>query len=157
MSLKVSQCDLQIRSESRKLDYNTVDYKVEDLIENFADVSYLISWDTNQQSRFIESLILELPTRSSLFILKGALPLVVDGRQRIMALVQFCNNDLALHNLTQLSELNGFYFGDLTDERQKWFKRRLIRTVYFLKRFQDSEIEDLRKRLNDYEKQSLLS
>ena len=152
MSLEVPQYDLQIRSESRKLDYNTTEHKIEYLVTIFADVSYPISWNTNQQSRFIESLILGIPIGASLFLLRAASPLVVDGRQRIMALLQFCNNDLVLQNLTQLSELNGFCFRDLTNERQNWFKRRLIRTVYLLKSLQDSDIEDLRERLNDCEK-----
>lgn len=71
-------------------------------------------WERTQQSKFIESVILNFPippfyvnqTREGKYI-------VVDGLQRTSTLHEFVNNGFKLQGLEALKKLNGFSFSDL--------------------------------------------
>jgi hypothetical protein len=71
-------------------------------------------WKRTQQSKFIESVILNFPippfyvnqTREGKYI-------VVDGLQRTSTLHEFVNNRFKLQGLEALKKLNGFSFSDL--------------------------------------------
>ena len=71
-------------------------------------------WERTQQSKFIESVILNFPippfyvnqTREGKYI-------VVDGLQRTSTLHEFVNNKFKLQGLEALKKLNGYGFSDL--------------------------------------------
>jgi uncharacterized protein with ParB-like and HNH nuclease domain len=71
-------------------------------------------WERTQQSKFIESVILNFPippfyvnqTREGKYI-------VVDGLQRTSTLHEFVNNGFKLQGLEALKKLNGYNFSDL--------------------------------------------
>ncbi|MBD2148605.1 DUF262 domain-containing protein [Pseudanabaena sp. FACHB-1277] len=71
-------------------------------------------WERTQQSKFIESVILNFPippfyvnqTREGKYI-------VVDGLQRTSTLYEFVNNGFKLQGLEALKKLNGYSFSDL--------------------------------------------
>ena len=71
-------------------------------------------WERTQQSKFIESVILNFPippfyvnqTREGKYI-------VVDGLQRTSTLHEFVNNGFKLQGLEALKKLNGYSFSDL--------------------------------------------
>ncbi len=97
-------------------------------------------WDDKTSARLIESLILNIPI--PLIYLSQDIDLddetgenvarysVIDGQQRLTAIVNFFNNELALTELETFDELNGLYFNDLPN----FLKRRLEdRGIKFLR------------------------
>ena len=83
-----------------------------------------------RQSRFIESLLVELPI-PYIFLAetKSGRYEIVDGSQRIRTLVAFLHNDLQIERLEVLKSLNGFKFSDLDIARQ-WIYN-MIKGVFF--------------------------
>jgi hypothetical protein len=73
-----------------------------------------INWPSNQRSNFIESVYLGMPVDNIICEenLYGELT-VLDGTQRLKAIVDFLNNDLTLKDLTLLKHLNGKKFREL--------------------------------------------
>lgn len=71
-------------------------------------------WKPDQQSLFIESVLLGFPL-PPLYINKNKKGeyIVVDGRQRLTTLKRFLNNEFKLSNLNALPELNDKTYGDL--------------------------------------------
>lgn len=71
-------------------------------------------WNLNQQSRFIESILLGIPV-PTIFISENPNSTfeVVDGQQRLTTLSRFFNNELKLKNLSALPEFTGKNFEDL--------------------------------------------
>ncbi len=106
-------------------------------------------WSKERQSKFIESVLLGLPS-PPMFTAdagKGRLE-IVDGSQRLRTLVDFIKGKLRLKNLEILTELNGFNFNDLTKSRQRKFNNTTIRIVRLTDK-SDAEVRFiLHKRLN---------
>lgn len=86
-------------------------------------------WQSNRKSRFIESLILNLPVPQIVLAEKEAQRgryIVLDGKQRLLTLRQFCAEpgsdqdaefqELHLSGLKLLPSLNGLSYGDLRNE-----------------------------------------
>ena len=73
-------------------------------------------WKHEQQSLFIESVILNFPL-PPLYINKDikGMYIIVDGRQRITTLRRFLKNEFRLSNLRALPQLNGKNFSDLIE------------------------------------------
>lgn len=73
-------------------------------------------WKQEQQSRFIESILLKFPLPAFYFnqTVDSQL-IVIDGLQRITAIDSFINNEFSLKGLTTLPQLNGQYFKGLLD------------------------------------------
>lgn len=71
-------------------------------------------WELNQQRRFIESILLGIPVPSFYFCedKKGNL-IVGDGKQRLIALFRFIDNEYSLDNLKFFKEGNGKTFSEL--------------------------------------------
>ena len=84
-------------------------------ISLFSDFQRKNVWDNTQKSRFIESLLLEIPIPAFYFAKdeKGGYH-VVDGLQRLTALKEFLNNEFSLINLVYFREnnnsLEGYYY-----------------------------------------------
>ncbi len=82
---------------------------------NNPDFQRNLVWETEQKSRFIESIILNFPlpsfyvnqTREGKYI-------VVDGLQRTSTLHEFVNDEFELMGLKALPKLNGYNFSELT-------------------------------------------
>jgi hypothetical protein len=81
------------------------------------------AWDIKRKSRFIESLILGLPVPQIVLAEKekGSY-IVLDGKQRLLTILQFYNksesenNNFKLRNLAFLSELNGKGYEDIKND-----------------------------------------
>lgn len=107
-------------------------------------------WDEKKQSKFIESLIMNVPI-PPVFLGEDAYGkyVVLDGRQRLTALVRFLKNEYALSGLKVWSELNGDRFSDL--ERKKLdvsLTRRFLPAVVLLKESSPEVKYDVFERLN---------
>lgn len=106
-------------------------------------------WDQKQQSRFIESLFLNLPIPYLYVSDSGedGLIEIVDGSQRVRTIVKFIENDLLLTGLDTLNELEGMKFKDFSRPAQRRFKRKTLRTIELVSMDEESR-RDLFNRLN---------
>jgi Protein of unknown function DUF262 len=91
-------------------------------------------WEKVRQSKLIESFIMNIPV-PPLFVYESDLAKyeVMDGQQRITALLDFYTNKLTLQGLEQWPELNGRRYDDLPSEIRKGLDRRSISYIVLLK------------------------
>ena len=108
-----TEADIDIREDSQTVFELMRKYDNGKLIIE-PDFQRNLVWKRTQQSKFIESVILNFPippfyvnqTREGKYI-------VVDGLQRTSTLHEFVNNRFKLQGLEALKKLNGFSFSDL--------------------------------------------
>ena len=76
-------------------------------------------WKTKQKSELIESVIMGIPLPLIYLAetMQGTL-VIVDGRQRLTTFFDYMDNKFALKGLNILTELNGYRFGDLEDDKE---------------------------------------
>src|SRR5947208_6293354 len=91
-------------------------------------------WDPVRQSKLIESFIMNVPV-PPLFVYESDLAKyeVMDGQQRITAILDFYTNKLKLEGLEQWPELNGRIYDALPSEIKKGIDRRSISYIVLLK------------------------
>lgn len=130
----------QIIEERVPVNYDTREYPVEVLIDKYQKDEFVIPkyqrnfvWenDIQKMSRFIESILLDLPIPYLFFaddLETGKLE-IVDGSQRIRTIDKFKENGFALNNLEVLDKLNGFKYEDLLESRQRRFLRKTLRSI----------------------------
>ncbi|WP_342750602.1 DUF262 domain-containing protein [Termitidicoccus mucosus] len=107
-------------------------------------------WDIERRSRFIESIIMNIPIPP---VFLGEVDYgtyaVLDGRQRLTAIYEFLRNNFKLRNLRVWSELNDKSFADLQDDGlDKYFTRRFVPAVVVLKESSPQVKYDVFDRLN---------
>jgi hypothetical protein len=90
-------------------------------------------WDRTKKSRFIESLLMNVPI-PPVFIFEWELSRyeVMDGQQRLNAIVEFYENRFALSGLEKWGVLNGRKYADCPPTIQKGLDRRRISAVVLL-------------------------
>jgi hypothetical protein len=149
----------QIIEEKEPVAFDTREYPVEVLIEKFQSEEFVIPkyqrnfvWgeDKEKMSKFIESIILDLPIPYLFFADEketGKLE-IVDGSQRIRTLNAFKNNEFELTGLDKLDLLNSFYFSDLSESRQRRFLRKTLRSIELTERASSDVRRDLFERIN---------
>ncbi len=148
--------ETQIREVSKVVDYNTIEYPIEVIVQKFLDGQETdenelfipdyqreMAWDEQRQSKLIESILLGLPI-SYIYVadVSGesseddiletqdlARWELIDGSQRIRTLTKFLNDELRLQGLEKLYKLKDFRFSDLPLARQRRFKITSIRIV----------------------------
>jgi hypothetical protein len=121
-------------------------------------------WTVRQKSNLIESILLGLPV-PEIYIHSTTSDegeteyAVVDGQQRVRAILQFLgldrdeneqdSNGFSLEELREESRWKGLTFADLTvDEKKKFYGHKLA--VRFLEDSTEPEVRDLFRRLNTY-------
>ena len=84
-------------------------------------------WDNVKKSRLIESLIMNVPV-PPVFLYEEDLSSyeVMDGQQRLNAILEFYSNRLKLSGLEEWDSLNGRTYADLPPRLQKGLDRRRI-------------------------------
>lgn len=87
-------------------------------------------WDKSKQSRFIESLLMNLPV-PPIFLFESEYSRyeVMDGQQRLSSILAFYQNRLKLIGLEHWKELQGKYYSDLPPKLQRGLDRRRISAV----------------------------
>ncbi len=139
---KKAEAERRIKEEQIHVDYEVREYPLEVVVQKYeTDLEegkneifipayqrpYV--WGTQQESEFIESLLLGLPIPYLFTADNEGRSEIVDGSQRIRAIYYFFNDVFPLRGLNILKDLNGFYFSDLVESRQKRLKKRTIRII----------------------------
>jgi hypothetical protein len=106
-------------------------------------------WDARKQSKFIESILLNIPI-PQIFLFESDLSRyeVMDGQQRLNSIIGFYNNEYELKGLQKWKELNGYRYSELPEKLQRGIdRRRLSATVLVLESSKqlDTYAGDIRK------------
>ncbi len=110
----------QIRALRKEIDYNTRDYSIDFLIQQFRNDEFYIPdeyqrqyiWNDSDKNRFIESILLGLPIPLMFFSdTEDGRCEIIDGAQRTQAMEEFMSGDLILSDLKKLTSLNGLSYG----------------------------------------------
>ncbi len=122
-----------------KVEQSSQTQKLKELIEDFQNEKLIIPkyqrtfvWDYSKQSRFIESLFMNIPIPPVFLLSKldGATGKttyeVIDGVQRLTTLVSFFEGSLRLKGLTSLPELNLLTYSSLPDSVKEFFLERQL-------------------------------
>lgn len=160
----------QLMNQKRKVDFNTYDLSVKELInmvnEGIIDIApdyqRQFRWDEERQSMFVESIFLGIPI-PSLFMATdpdGTWELI-DGVQRVSSIVNFAGNEeerekiwgipkkpLKLQGLEKLTEFNGKAFSELPLDIQMKFKLASIKVTTLSDKSDLGVRFDLFERLN---------
>lgn len=106
-------------------------------------------WDYKKQSKFIESVLLDVPLP---FIYlaeeEDGTQVVVDGQQRLKALFDFTQGNYALVDGMTLEEINGKRFSDLPESYQDAIENRALPMVLIKKESAPNVKTDVFERLN---------
>jgi hypothetical protein len=103
-------------------------------------------WDRAKQSRFIESLLMNLPV-PPVFLYEPEYSRyeVMDGQQRLSSVLSFYENRLKLTGLEHWPELNGKHYSDLPVKVQRGVDRRRISAVVLQSNSLGANHDELRR------------
>jgi hypothetical protein len=106
-------------------------------------------WDRARQSQLIESFLLNVPVPPVYLAeeTRGVFA-VIDGKQRLTAIVQFLNNEFPLTQLDLRPDLEGAYFRDLPTNASSSLSMRPLRAVTILRQTPDWVKHEVFVRLN---------
>ncbi len=140
----------QIIPQKIELPISTLPGMIEKQIKLNPEFQRRDRWSVDQQSRFIESIIMNVPI-PPVFLGEDDYGnyVVLDGRQRLTAVYDFMKNRYALRGLTVWAELNGLQYLDLEKKRlDRTITRRFIPAVVILKESSPEVKYDVFDRLN---------
>jgi uncharacterized protein with ParB-like and HNH nuclease domain len=154
-----NEAEEQIIQQKEPVAFDTREYPVEVLIKKFEDGEFIVPkyqrefvWekDKEKMSKFIESVLLDLPIPYLFFADEGSSGKleIVDGSQRIRTLAAFKQNKFKLKDLEVLDLLNGFTFSDLVESRQRRFDRKTLRSIELTEKASSSVRRDIFERIN---------
>lgn len=128
----------QIREMRKEIDYNTRDYTIDFLIQQYKEDEFYIPdeyqrkyvWNDSDKNRFIESIMLGLPIPLMFFSdTEDGRCEIIDGAQRTQAMEEFASGDLVLADLKKLTALNGFTYNDIPTYYRKKFDKTNMRVI----------------------------
>ncbi len=128
----------QIKELREEVDYDTRDYAIDFLVQQYRDNEFYIPdeyqrqyiWEDANKNKFIESILLGLPIPFMFFAdTDDGRCEIIDGAQRTQTLEEFTQNDLVLSNLKKLTELNGFTYNDLPEYLKRKFNKTTMRII----------------------------
>lgn len=147
----------QISEKKQEIKYNTREYVVGYLVENFNKEEFYIPleyqrnfvWKERHSCFFIESVLIGLPIPYMFFSDSddGRVE-IVDGAQRMSTLARFVNNELRLKGLEILTEANGMLFSDFQPEIQRRFLNSSFRVVFLEEGTTVQVRQEIFKRIN---------
>lgn len=142
----------QIKSLRKEIDYDTRDYSIDFLVQQYRDNEFYIPdeyqrqyiWDDNDKNMFIESILLGLPIPFMFFSdTDDGRCEIIDGAQRTQTLEEFMDDNLKLANLKKLTALNGFFYSDIPE----YFRRKFNKTTMRIIVLSDETTIDIRKEI----------
>ncbi len=136
----IEKAEEAISVVSRQVKFSIAEYPVSLYVSRFKDdindryfvpeYQRNLTWNDEQKSLFIESLIVGLPIPFLFFYqTPGGKMEIVDGSQRMRAMRSFLKDGLKLRELVLVPELNGFCFEDLPRDRRNKLEDVTIRTI----------------------------
>lgn len=149
---QIKVAEEQIKNLRKEVDYDTRDYSIDFLVQQYKDDEFFIPaeyqrqfiWDTQNKNRFIESILLGLPIPFMFFSdTDDGRCEIIDGAQRTCTLEEFVNDDLTLTGLNKLTALNGFSYSDLPE----YYKRKFNKTTMRIIVLSDSTTVEIRKEI----------
>ncbi len=153
----VQESSTQISEKKQDIKYDTRDYVVKYLLDQYEDGEFYVPldyqrnfiWKDRDQCFFIESILIGLPIPFMFFAdtPDGRIE-IIDGAQRTQTLVKFCQNDLELQGLQILTKSNGFKFKDLDPAVQRRFLNTNIRVVFLEEGTTEDVRQEIFKRIN---------
>jgi len=153
---QVSAAEAEIVEQARRIDFYITEYSVEILASKMHDGEFQIppyqrefTWESERQSRFIESVIMGLPIPFLFFweMQDGRLE-IVDGSQRLRTIKEFIFGDLRLGELESIPGISNFRFADLPESRQRKIKNRSIRGIVLNEHTDEQARFDMFERIN---------
>ncbi len=146
-TLKRNLDELQQKARERTVKTQNIEYDLETLVKKIGrgtirldpDYQRRHRWSEETSSRLIESLILNIPI--PLIYLSQDVDVdtetydeeyrysVIDGQQRLTAIVEFFNNKYSLTGLDALKELEGAYYKDLPPFLIRRLEERTIKCL----------------------------
>jgi hypothetical protein len=145
MSLKINLENLQARAKERTVKTQSIEYDLETLVKKIQkgvinldpDYQRRHRWDVGTSSRLIESLILNIPIPIIYLSYdidvdaneEGARYSVIDGQQRLTAIVKFFEGQYPLESLDILNDLEGCYYKDLPPFLLRRLEERTIKCL----------------------------
>lgn len=157
---------LQQKARERTVKTQNIEYDLETLVKKIKrgiikldpDYQRRHRWTNETSSRLIESLILNIPI--PLIYLSQDVDIdietgdeesrysVIDGQQRLTAIIKFFNNEFALTGLDALSELEGFCYKDLPPFLIRRLEERTIKCLRIDSTVDEQVKYDIFERLN---------
>ncbi|MGB9446750.1 MAG: DUF262 domain-containing protein [Candidatus Acidiferrum sp.] len=140
----------QIVSQKIDLPISTLPEMIKEQIDLNPDFQRRDRWDVDKQSRFIESIIMNVPI-PPVFLGEDQYGkyVVLDGRQRLTAIRDFLSNLYKLSGLKVWEDLNGQNYNDLQKKKlAAAITRRFIPAVVILKESSSQVKYDVFDRLN---------
>ena len=146
-------------SEFRSLSLSASDWTVETLFRQIKKGNIEISpgfqrravWEEKKKSAFIESLILGIPVPQIVIAQrKGARGkyLVLDGKQRLLSIIGFYNNEYGVRDSELIKEIKGETYENLDEEYKDALDNATIRAVRLAGWESDSVLYTIFHRLN---------
>lgn len=134
---EIEAAESTIAELEMSIKFMVTDYTIEFLAGKVVSQEYYVPgyqreliWNDEEQSRFIESVLIGLPI-PFIFLWQaddGRLE-IVDGSQRLRTIVKFVTDELKLIKLQLLTGLNGFRHSNLIRSRQRKFNDRVLRGI----------------------------
>lgn len=140
----------QIVSQKIDLPISTLPEMIREQIDLNPDFQRRDRWDIEKQSRFIESIIMNVPI-PPVFLGEDQYGkyVVLDGRQRLTAIRDFLSNIFKLTGLRVWEDLNGQNYNDLQKKKlAAAITRRFVPAVVILKESSSQVKYDVFDRLN---------
>lgn len=106
-------------------------------------------WDDKKRSKFIESILLDVPL-PYFYLAEGSdgKQVVVDGQQRLTSVFAYLDNKYVLQGLRVMEELNGKLFRDLSDRFQTAIETRALNLILIKPSSNGNMKYDVFERLN---------
>lgn len=140
----------QIVSQKIDLPISTLPEMIKEQIDLNPDFQRRDRWDVEKQSRFIESIIMNVPI-PPVFLGEDQYGkyVVLDGRQRLTAIKDFLSNIFKLSGLKVWEDLNGQNYNELQKKKlSAAITRRFVPAVVILKESSSQVKYDVFDRLN---------
>lgn len=128
---RLNDIEFEIRKASVDYDYNTTEYSIGAIVNKYKIEKIFgpyhhqnVVWNDESKSKYIESILLEMPIMPFVaYLSKEDTKIeIIDGSNRIEALVDYCFDNLQLCSLEILTSLNETKFSDLPT----WIKGKLL-------------------------------
>ncbi|MBS0647008.1 MAG: DUF262 domain-containing protein [Verrucomicrobia bacterium] len=145
MTLKINLESLQSKAKERTVKTQSIEYDLETLVKKIQkgiikldpDYQRRHRWDDVTSSKLIESLILNIPIPIIYLSYdidvdtneEGARYSVIDGQQRLTAIVKFFENKFPLEGLDILEDLEGCLYRDLPPFLLRRLEERTIKCL----------------------------